>query len=291
MKPSAFDYRAPTSLDEALALLAANPDAKLLAGGQSLVPVLNFRLAAPPLLVDLNRIPELAGVAFAPDGALTVGAMTRHRVFETDAAVGRAQPLAAAAVPHIAHVPIRNRGTIGGSLCHADPAAEWPAVVLACGAEMTVAHRGGTRTVSARDFFTGLFTTAVGPGEILTAVRFPAWPAQRRHGFIENARRHGDFAMIGVAATVDLDPGGAIAAARIAVFGAADTPVLAEEAARALVGRGGIEGAREAGRLARARIATRTDHHASAEYRAELIEVLVRRALEQALGRTPAQAA
>jgi carbon-monoxide dehydrogenase medium subunit len=155
---------------------------------------------------------------------------------------------------------------------------------------MTVAHRGGTRTVSARDFFTGLFTTAVGPGEILTAVRFPAWPAQRSHGFIENARRHGDFAMIGVAATVDVDPAGAIAAARIAVFGAADTPVLAEEAARALVGRGGIEGAREAGRLA-PRIATRTDHHASAEYRAELIEALLRRALEQALGRTPAQAA
>jgi len=291
MKPAAFEYCAPTSLDEALALIEANPDAKLLAGGQSLVPVLNFRLAAPPLLVDLNRIPELGGVAFEPGDALRVGAMTRHRVFETDPRVRRAQPLAAAAVPHIAHVPIRNRGTIGGSLCHADPAAEWPAVALACGAELTIARRGGTRVVAAADFFTGLFTTALGPGELLTAVRFPAWPAGRRHGFVEIARRQGDFAIVGVATTVDLDAQGGVTAARIAVFGATDTPVVATEAAQALLGRLGTAGAREAGRIARARIPTRADHHASAEYRAELVEVLVRRALEQALGLAPAQAA
>jgi carbon-monoxide dehydrogenase medium subunit len=291
MKPAAFEFRAPTSLDEALALVEANPDAKLLAGGQSLVPVLNFRLAAPPLLIDLNRIPEIARLVFEPDGALVAGAMTRHRVFETDPRVRRAQPLAAAAVAEIAHVPIRNRGTIGGSLCHADPAAEWPAVALACGAELTIARRGATRTVAAADFFTGLFTTALGSGELLTAVRFPAWPTRRRHGFVEIARRQGDFAIVGVAATVDLDMQGGVAAARIAVFGATDTPVVATEAAQALLGRIGTAGAREAGRIARARIATRTDHHASAEYRAELVEVLVRRALEQALGPAPARVA
>jgi carbon-monoxide dehydrogenase medium subunit len=291
MKPAAFEYRAPRSLEEVFGLLEANPEAKLLAGGQSLVPVLNFRLAAPPLLIDLNRIPELAGVAFEEDGALRVGAMTRHRVFETDPRVRRAQPLAAAAVAEIAHVPIRNRGTIGGSLCHADPAAEWPAVALACGAELTIARRGATRTVAAADFFTGLFSTVVGPGEVLTAVRFPAWPERRRHGFVEIARRQGDFAIVGVAATVDLNAQGGTAAARIAVFGAGDAPVLATEAAGALVGRRGIEAAREAGRIARARIPTRSDHHASAEYRSELIEILVRRAFEQALELAAAQAA
>jgi carbon-monoxide dehydrogenase medium subunit len=217
--------------------------------------------------------------------------MTRHRVFERDARVRAAQPLAAAAVPHIAHVAIRNRGTLGGSLCHADPAAEWPAVALACGATMTIAGPGGTRTVGAEDFFTGLFETAVGAGEILTAVRFPAWPARRRHGFVEVARRHGDFAIVGVAATVDVDEQGAVAAARIAVFGAADTPMLAEEAVLTVVGRRGEEAAREAGRLARAGLAPRADHHASAEYRAELVEVLVRRALGQALGLARAKAA
>ncbi|MFO1363967.1 MAG: xanthine dehydrogenase family protein subunit M [Burkholderiales bacterium] len=291
MRPAAFDYRAPATLGEALALLAAHPGAKLLAGGQSLVPVLNLRLAAPPLLVDLRRIPELARSVLEHDGALTLGAMTRHRVFERDARVRAAQPLAAAAVPHIAHVAIRNRGTIGGSLCHADPAAEWPAVTLACDAAMTIAGSAGTRTVDAADFFTGLFETAVGTGEILTAVRFPAWPARRRHGFAEVARRHGDFALVGVAAAVDLDERGAVALARIAVFGAADAPVLAQEAAQALVGRRGEGAAREAGRLARARIAPRSDHHASAEYRSELVEVLVRRALGQALGVAPAKAA
>jgi carbon-monoxide dehydrogenase medium subunit len=156
---------------------------------------------------------------------------------------------------------------------------------------MTIAGPNGTRTVGAEDFFTGLFETAVGAGEILTAVRFPAWPARRRHGFVEVARRHGDFALLGVAAAVDLDGQGAVAAARIAVFGAADAPVLAREAAQALVGRRGEDAAREVGRLARARLAPRSDHHASAEYRSELVEVLVRRALGQALGVPPAKAA
>ena len=287
MKPAAFEYRAPASVDAALELLAANPEAKLLAGGQSLVPVLNFRLANPPLLIDLNRIPALTGISVDADGALVAGAMTRHRVFERDSVVRRANPLAADAARHIAHVPIRNRGTIGGSLCHADPAAEWPAVALACDAVMTIASRAGSRAVPARDFFQGMFTTAVGVGEILTSIRFPAWPANRCHGFLEVARRQGDFALVGVAVVIDRDPGARITAARIAVFGAHDVPMLVEPAAAALVGGN----ARDAARIARAAVPTRTDHHARAAYRAELVEVLTRRAIEQAIGRVVAKAA
>lgn len=288
MKPAAFDYHAPSSLAEALELLEAHPDAKLLAGGQSLVPVLNFRLAAPSMLIDLNRVPELSAITLERDGALVAGAMTRHRAFEHDAAIRRAQPLAALAVPHIAHTPIRNRGTLGGSLCLADPAAEWPAVALACGAEMSIASASGARCVAAADFFQGLLTTAVGPAEILASVRFPAWPAHRRAGFVEFSRRHGDFAIIGVAAWVELDSSRRAGEARIALFGAADTPVTVPEAAQALAGKSAgpalDHALREAGRIARARIQTRSDNHASAEYRSELIEVLVRRTLEQALG-------
>lgn len=290
MKPAPFDYLAPTSLDEALTLLADNPEAKLIAGGQSFVPVMNFRLASPPLLIDLNRIPSLAYIR-SDDEGLHIGAMTRNRAIETSPAVRGANPLLSEAMPWIAHVAIRNRGTIGGSLANADPAAELPAITTVCDAEFTLARRGGTRTVKAGGFFQGLFSTALAPDEILTGVRFPAWPANRRHGFIEVSRRHGDFAIVGAAVTVDLDPNGRVTAARIAVFGAADTPVLVSEAAAALIGKSTIESAREAGRIARARITPRSDHQASSEYRAELIETLVRRALEQALGHADRKAA
>ncbi|MFN2645090.1 MAG: xanthine dehydrogenase family protein subunit M, partial [Burkholderiales bacterium] len=191
MKPAAFAYRAPASVEEALALLEANAGAKLLAGGQSLVPVLNFRLASPPVLIDLNRIAALAGIREEPDGTLAIGAMTRHRAVERSALVRRANPLLAAAMPYIAHAQIRNRGTLGGSLAHADPAAELPAVCLACDAELVIQSRHGARRVAAKDFFTGFFTTALGPAEVLVAIRFPAWPAERRAGFAEVSRRHG----------------------------------------------------------------------------------------------------
>lgn len=266
MKPAGFDYHAPTRIDEVLALLARHADAKLLAGGQSLVPVMNFRLATPAHLIDLNRVPGLAGIRPAEDGSLIVGAMTRHREMEHDPLVAAALPLARAAVRHIAHGPIRNRGTIGGSLCHADPAAEWPAVALACDAQMTIVGPTGERAVAARNFFQGLFTTAVGADELLQSIRFPAWPPGRRYGFVEVARRVGDFAIIGVAVIVDGTH------ARIVVFGAHDVPVLFETASLA-----------DAPAAARAAIQTRSDHHASAAYRSELVEVLVRRALQQAL--------
>ena len=290
MKPASFDYLAPTSLEEALALLAANPEAKLIAGGQSFVPVMNFRLASPPLLIDLNRIPSLAYIK-SDDTGLRIGAMTRNRAIETSDVVRSANPLLSSAMPWIAHVAIRNRGTIGGSLSNADPAAELPAIALTCDAEFTLDRRDGARTLKAADFFQGLFSTALAPDEILTGIRFPAWPANRRHGFIEVSRRHGDFAIVGAAVSVDLDPNGRVTAARIAVFGAADTPVLVSEAAAALIGKSTIESAREAGRIARARITPRSDHQASSEYRAELIETLVRRALEQALGHAHRKAA
>ncbi len=293
MKPASFDYLAPTSLEEALALLADNPDAKLIAGGQSFVPVMNFRLASPPLLIDLNRIPSLAYINSDSTG-LRIGAMTRNRALETSDVVRSANPLLSAAMPWIAHVAIRNRGTMGGSLSNADPAAELPAIAMVCDAEFTLDRRTGARTVKATDFFQGLFSTALAPDEILTRIRFPAWPANRRHGFFEVSRRHGDFAIVGAAVTLDLDANGRVAAARIGVFGAADTPVLVPDAAAALIGKNSTETtefAREAGRIARARITPRADHQASSDYRAELIETLVRRALEQALGHAHRKAA
>ena len=266
MKPAAFDYRAPRSLDEALQLIDANRDAKLLAGGQSLVPVLNFRLASPPLLVDLNRIGALAGISREADGALLIGAMTRNRAIEKSDVVRLANPLLHAAMPYIAHAQIRNRGTIGGSLSHADPAAELPAVCVACDAELTIARKSGTRRVRAREFFKGFFTTALEPNDILVSIRLPAWPANRRHGFVELSRRHGDFAIVGVALTLDGEK------ADIVIFGAEDVPRLfsgqtIDEATPKSVAE---------------RCNRRADHHASAEYRSELIEVLTRRALQQA---------
>jgi CO/xanthine dehydrogenase FAD-binding subunit len=282
VKPAAFAYRAPASVEEALALLAENADAKLLAGGQSLVPVLNFRLAAPALLIDLNRIGALAGMREEADGTLVIGAMTRHRAIEKSELVRRVNPLLALAMPYIAHAQIRNRGTIGGSVAHADPAAELPAVCIASDAEMVIQHERGTRRVGAPDFFTGFFSTALEPSEVLVSIRFPAWPAQRRSGFAELSRRHGDFAIVGVALTVDLDHG-RCQRARIALFGAEDAPRLVNTDAllqRPLDARAISEAARSIAATAK----PRSDHHASAEYRRELIEVLTRRALEQAIG-------
>ena len=281
MKPAAFAYRAPASVEEALALLEANREAKLLAGGQSLVPVLNFRLASPPLLIDLNRIAALAGVREAADGTLAIGAMTRHRAIETSELVRRANPLLAAAMPYVAHAQIRNRGTIGGSLAHADPAAELPAVCLACDAQMLIRHTRGTRRVAAHEFFTGFFSTALTGAEVLVEVRFPAWPPERRAGFAEVSRRHGDFALAGVALTADVKDG-RCERARIALFGAEDLPRLAR-ADMLLQQPLDAKRIAEAARAVAAGSQPRADHHASAEYRRELVEVLVRRALEQAL--------
>ncbi len=289
MKPPAFEYAAASSVEEALALLEAHgEDARLLAGGQSLMPALNFRLASPSALIDLNTVAALAGVSTDAQGNLIAGAMTRHRFFETSELIARRWPLLQHAMASVAHVAIRNRGTIGGSLCHADPSAEWPALCLACDARMTIRSRSGRRQVGAAEFSQGLFSTALAPGELLEQVVFPAWPPTRRWGFQEIARRRGDFAIAGVACLLDIDGGGVCGAARIVVFGVADGPMLMADAAASLTGRVADDPAvRSAAEQARGGVACRADHHASAEYRAELVEALTARALVQALTQPP----
>lgn len=285
MKPPAFEYAAATSVDEAIALLQAyGEDARLLAGGQSLMPALNFRLASPNALIDLNTVASLAGVSTDAEGRLIAGAMTRHRFFETSELIARLWPLLHQAMASVAHVAIRNRGTLGGSLCHADPSAEWPALCLACDAHMVIRSRVGRRQVGAAEFSQGLFATALAPGELLEQVVFPAWPPTRRWGFQEIARRRGDFAIAGVACLLDIEAGGVCSAARIVVFGVADRPMLLADTAAQLIGCVPDERAvRRAAEHARGSVVCRSDHHASAQYRAELIQALAARALTQAL--------
>ena len=233
MKAPDFAYARPTTLDEALALLAEHgEDARLLAGGQSLVTSLNMRLAAPSLLIDLNRIPDLAGIAEA-DGLVRIGAMARHREVGESPLVRERLPLLAAAMPHIAHPAIRNRGTIGGSVALGDPATEWPACCLALDATMVVRAQGGERRVPAAEFFQGLYATAVGPDEILVAIEIPVPSSSALWGFDELARRSGDYALAGLAATARSE-GGRLADVRLAFFGVADRPVLGSAAAAAL---------------------------------------------------------
>ncbi len=243
MKAPDFAYARPASLDAALALLAEHgEDAVPLAGGQSLVTALNMRLSAPGLLVDLNAIPGLAGVTEA-DGAVRIGAMTRHRDVGT-ALVRERLPLLAAALPHIAHPAIRNRGTIGGSVALADPASEWPACCLAAGATIVVQGLTAERRIAAADFFLGLYTTALEPGEIVTAIEFPLPGPDSVWGFEELSRRHGDYALVGLAATAKRT-GSTLTEIRLAFFSVSDRPVLAVKAAAALEA-GDVAGAQAA---------------------------------------------
>ena len=198
MKMPAFEYACPDTLTEAVALLASHDgEAKPIAGGQSLLPMMAFRVAQPTLLVDLRKLAELRGIGISSDG-VRLGALVRWRDIQDDKRLATAHPLLAAAIEHVAHYQIRNRGTVGGSMAHADPAAEMPGVAVTCDAEIAVIGKSGTRTIKAADFFLGALTTALAPDEIITEVRLPAWPANRRHGFQEFARRRGDFAMSGV---------------------------------------------------------------------------------------------
>jgi len=229
MKPASFTYLAPTSLAEALAALAEHGwDAKLLAGGQSLVPVLNFRLAQPAVLIDLNRVPELTFIR-EEGGALRLGAMVRQRRLEEEPRVRRLAPLLAEVAPWIAHPQIRNRGTVGGSLAHGDPAAELPAVAVHLGARFRLVSTGGERWVDARDFYLGLFATELAPEEILADIEFPASPPGTGHAFLEVARRHGDYAQVGVAASVALGPDGRCREARLTCLSVGDIPMRAEK--------------------------------------------------------------
>jgi carbon-monoxide dehydrogenase medium subunit len=284
MKPASFAYYRPDSLEEALALLAEHgPDAKPLAGGQSLVPAMNFRLARPAALIDLNRIGSLAGIEPAADGRLRIGAMTRQRALERSATVAQHAPLLSRAVPWIAHPQIRTRGTIGGSLAHADPAAELPAVMLVLEARFVVAGPRGSRSLAAREFFTGVLSTALADGELLAAVEIPPRPAGARSAFVEVARRHGDYAMVGAAVELTLDDRRRCRSCRIGLLSVGDTPVLAEAAMRELTGADLTRDAIDSAATAAARdLDPPSDLHASAEYRRHLARVLVGRALRQA---------
>jgi carbon-monoxide dehydrogenase medium subunit len=234
VKPAPFAYRKARSLDEAVGLLGSHADARLLAGGQSLIATLNMRLSAPTLLVDINGIGELAGIN-RTNGVIEIGAMTRHVEVERSAEIAQHAPLIARAIPHIGHPAIRNRGTIGGSIAFADPAAELPACLLALGGEAEIAGPNGKRMVQADDFFKGLFETALGPQDVLTAIRLPAANKNTRVGFAELARRHGDYAMVGLAACAKAD-GKGLGDVRLAFFGVGATPVRAKKAEAALNG-------------------------------------------------------
>ncbi len=283
MKPPPFEYHAPTALEEALDLLAELGDeAKVLAGGQSLVPLLNFRLARPAHLVDLNRIADLAYVR-AWDGGLAIGAMTRQRALERDHAVVERAPLLAQAVPHIGHVQIRNRGTIGGSLAHADPAAELPAVIAALDGQLVVRSSAGERVLGADAFFLTYLTTALQPDELLVEVRVPGLPAGAGTAFLELSRRHGDFALVGVAAALVLAGDGRCRDARLALTGVGASPVRGRTGEAALRGQVPSDRLlREVGRLVAAGLEPDSDLHASAEYRRDVAGVLVERALRAA---------
>ena len=272
MKPAPFAYAKARSLDHAIALLDGAPEARVLAGGQSLMPAINMRLSAPPLLVDINGVSELARIA-QPNGQIELGGLVRHAQAEHSQDVARLAPLLSKAIPHIAHPAIRNRGTIGGSIALADPAAELPACLLALGGEIEIAGRAGRRTVAADTFFKGLFETALAPGEIISAIRIPVAQPRDRFGFAELARRHGDYALVGLAAAARAEP----PAIRLAYFGVGTTPVRARTAETALAG-GDLDAAVAA--LA-SDLEPSGDVHASAAAKRHLAAVLLRRVAAQ----------
>ena len=235
MKPAPFAYARAKSLDQAIELLGRSEgEARLLAGGQSLMATLNMRLSAPKLLIDINHVPGLAGIA-VKDGQVAIGALVRHVEAERSAEIAKHAPLIGLAMPHIGHAAIRNRGTLGGSIAFADPAAELPACLLALGGEVEIAGSSGRRRVKADDFFRGLFETALGPHDVLTAIRVQAADKDTRVGFAEFARRHGDYAMVGLAASAKAD-GTGLSDVRLAYFGVGATPVRAKKAEAALAG-------------------------------------------------------
>lgn len=288
MKPSEFAYHRPASLPDALALLGAHAGAKPLAGGQSLIPAMNFRLAAPAALVDLNQLTELSGIAESAEGGLVIGAMTRHSAVERSPLVRARAPLLSFAMPSIAHSQIRSRGTLGGSLAHADPAAELPAVVVALDARLVIESTRGSRMIPAPEFFTGLFATALEPGELITRVEIPPALPGSGAAFLELARRHGDYALVGVAVVVTRDAG-RVGGARIVLFSVGEGPVRAGAAERTLIGGAGDAAAIRAAALAvQQDIDPPSDIHASAAYRRQLATVLTGRALTAAFERAGA---
>jgi len=285
MKPAKFDYYDPRSLEEALALLDRHPDdAKVLAGGQSLMPLLNMRLARPNIVVDINQIKELNYVR-ASDGGIAIGAIARQRALQTEKLIAERLPILQEAAYYIAHPQIRSRGTICGSIAHADPAAELPALALALDAEMTLTSAKATRTVGAETFFQSFFTTALEANEILTEVRFPEPLKDSAWSVIEISRRHGDFAIAGIVAGLALDPNRQlIRRARLVYFGVGPTPIRVTAAEEALIGQAALEPAFEAAaQSAKQGIDPSNDIHATEEYRRAVAATLTKRALRAAL--------
>jgi carbon-monoxide dehydrogenase medium subunit len=283
MKLPPFEYACPTTVADAVALLASRDgDAKLLAGGQSLVPMLAFRLAQPTLLVDLRKLAELRAIRITPDGVI-LGAMTRWRDIEDDERLATEHPLLKAAIAHVAHYQIRNRGTVGGSLAHADPAAEMPGIAVTCEARIEVVGSAGKREIEAAAFFKGPLVTALEPDEIITQLRLPSWPAGRRWGFQEFARRRGDFAVAAAALFYDPDAGGRAGNAHVGVIGVGDRPLRLEPVEDVLNGRIIDEAAiADAEAAAAAAVDPPDDIHGSAAYRRALVGTMVERALRSA---------
>ena len=283
MKLPPFEYACPTTLPEAVQLLAGyDGEAKALAGGQSLVPMLAFRLAQPSLLVDLRKLADLRGIRISEKG-VALGAMVRWREIEDDERLDTAHPLLKAAIAHVAHYQVRNRGTVGGSLAHADPAAEMPGIAMTCDAEIAVVGKSGARVIEAADFFQGALTTALTSDEIIVEVRLPAWPARRRWGFEEFARRRGDFAMAAAAVFYDQSENGKARNAHVGVIGVADRPLRLPAVEDVLNGRA-IDAAiiAKAEAAASAAVDPQDDIHASAAYRRALVGTLVERTLKRA---------
>jgi aerobic carbon-monoxide dehydrogenase medium subunit len=286
VKMPAFRYHRPATVEEAVGLLADfGSDAKVLAGGQSLVPLLALRLSHPEHLVDIGRVAGLDSIDDGP-GGFTVGAGVRHADVELSPVTGRAAPLVAAAMPHIGHRAIRNRGTVCGSLAHADPAAELPAVTLAVDAELVARSSARERTIPAADFYLGYLSSALDETELLTAVRFPPWPPRTGWSVQEISRRHGDYALVGLAAVLGLGEAGRVERAALSFFGAGATPVRVPEAERVLVGERPDPAAfAEAADVVTKTIEPPGDNHATAAYRAHVAGVLTRRCLAEAVER------
>jgi carbon-monoxide dehydrogenase medium subunit len=284
MKPAPFDYHAPRQLKDAAGLLASLPNARILAGGQSLVPMLNFRYVVVDHLVDLAGIDDLRGIAVG-DGRLRIGAMMRQRDLETAPEIAQHCPLMVEALRHVGHRQTRNRGTIGGSLAHADPAAELPAVCAAYDAVIHVASVRGVRQLPFREFSTGFMATALAPDEMIAAIDLPLWRSGHGYGFQEFARRHGDFALAGAAALLDVGADNVVRRAALALLGVAATPIRLEAAEARLTGQPLDASLIRSAAAAAAAIEPMTDIHAGAEYRRHLAHVLSARALTEAARR------
>lgn len=288
MKPAPFEYFAPTTTDEALALLNEHGyDAKILAGGQSLVPTMNFRLSQPAVLIDINNIADLSYINSTDNGGLSIGTLTRQRSIERSDLIADRAPLLTETMPHIAHVQIRNRGTIGGSLAHADPAAELPPVAVTLDARFRLRSATGERWVNARDFYIGLFTTDLAPNEMIVEIEIPPTPARTGHSIHEIARRHGDYAMVGVATSVTLDEAGTCTDAKIVFLSVGEGPVSATQSTQSLIGNAPTDATitTAAELAATTDIDPTGDIHATAKYRRHLAKVLTKRALRDAVER------